>query len=129
MSDMQLLPRFGFSIPTGYRWLYEKNIISLLPDGPFQPWHYLPSEDSFDLSQRWQGGPYQGCLVAFAKRQDCDDLACFAVLEDSAKEVILVHGWTNNGYDVICKYDSFWDWVKAAIDDMAEWCGYEEPSI
>ena len=46
-------------------------------------------------------------------------MACFKVQNNIAKEVFLIHGWTNNGFDFTEKSVKFnQDDIDKAIDDM-----------
>jgi hypothetical protein len=61
-------------------------------------------------------------LLAFAKRQDCDDLACFVVGASGVVQgVALVHGWTANGFELCEEFPDFWAWMKHVMDDIAAW--------
>jgi hypothetical protein len=112
------LPSFNFDVPEGYRWLFDKGVFRFEQDG-LEPWFYLDTSNAFDATQRWPQGPYAGQLLAFARRYDTDDIACFAVVNGSAARIVLIHGWTHEGYSVVHEYETFWDWVKAVIDDIA----------
>jgi hypothetical protein len=114
-------PIFEFEIPIGYKWLIDHGLIGFSANTSLQPWHYLPSRHVFDLNERWPSGPSNTRLVAFAKRQDSDDLACFDVVERKAGCVVLVHGWTSEGYQVERRYQTFWDWLKSVVDDIGKW--------
>jgi hypothetical protein len=118
MSDV---PQFDFETPLGYFWLLERGLIGFEMNSQFQPWHYLPARHVFELTDRWPLGPSRKRLVAFAKRQDNDDLACFEVEAGVARRVLVVHGWTDSGYDVEAELNGFWEWLKLAVDDMQEW--------
>ncbi len=67
-------------------------------------------------------------LLAFARRQDCDDIACFELPSIETPRVILIQGWTRSGeaYDLVASYSNFWDWMKSVIDDIAEWSTRED---
>ena len=114
-------PEFDFEVPRGYVWLLHKGLVGFAPNSPLQPWHYLPGRHVFDLNEKWPSDPSKTRLIAFAKRQDCDDLACFEVVRGRSGRVILVHGWTETGYAVVRVFDGFWEWLKAVVDDVAEW--------
>ena len=115
-------PMFDFPIPPGYRWMLEKGLISF-GSSPLYPWHFLDRMNSFTVDEKW---PHKSGtsdrLVAFARRYDNDDIACFTRIGEVTK-VTVIHGWTPSGYDVISTYDSFWDWVRSVIDDIAELAG------
>lgn len=121
MKKNELAPDFGFSAPREYWWLIERGLIGFYPFSALQPWHYLDSESAFSVNQRWPSGPSKTELFAFAKRQDSDDLACFELEGTKVTAVIVIHGWTSNGYDAVAKYQNFWDWLKSVIDDIREW--------
>ena len=116
-----LIPKFDFATPRGYRWLIERKLVGFEANSAMQPWHYLPIEHTFDLIDRWPSGPGKTRLFAFAKRQDCDDLACFEVHENQATRVVIVHGWTAESYQIDHSYDTIWDWLKSVVDDVAQW--------
>lgn len=118
---MSTTPDFNFRVPTGYRWLIERGLVGDRAHTALQPWHYLPREHVFDVVERWPDGPSTSRLVAFAKRQDSDELACFEVLDEVAGRVVVVHGWTTKGYRLMRSYDNFWDWLKAVVDDIQRW--------
>jgi hypothetical protein len=125
MSDKQDKPNdkkinLDFVRPKGYGWLIERGIIGYEPFGPLQPWHYLEGNKIFCVSDIWPTGPHKGLLISFAKRQDCDDYACFDVEESLVRSIMVIHGWTSSGYDILAIYKSFWEWLKSVIDDIAE---------
>jgi hypothetical protein len=120
MKDSDI-PDFGFELPRGYRWLLDRGLVGFEANSSLQPWHYLPSKHAFDLGERWPSRPGNTRLFAFAKRQDCDDLACFEVVGSRAERIFVVHGWTPGGYEVDRSYQSFWEWLKSVVDDIAEW--------
>jgi hypothetical protein len=65
--------------------------------------------------------------MAFSKRQDCDDLACFVIAADNTVSgVALIHGWTASGYDLRREFDDFWAWLKYVVDDIAGWVSVGE---
>ena len=75
--------------------------------------------EHFKVDEKWKDSKSVGPLIAFARRHDNDDIACF-MPSDGTVKVVLIHGWTPTGYDVVATYDRFWDWIKSAIDDIAE---------
>jgi hypothetical protein len=71
------------------------------------------------MADRWPKTRSAHRLVAFAVRQDNDDIACWVVGRDEpVTEVVLAHGWTPGGYEVRATCSSFWEWLKTVIDDM-----------
>ncbi len=67
-----------------------------------------------DLAERYP----ERHLVPFAKRSDCDDVACFE-LEKPGK-VVIVHDFADPGWESREEYDTFWDWFRSAIDLLIE---------
>ncbi|MBR4400700.1 MAG: hypothetical protein IKT09_03295 [Synergistes sp.] len=55
-------------------------------------------------------------LIPFAKRADCDDVACFELEKPGKIEII--HDFCNPGWEQRGEYDSFWDWFMEAIEEM-----------
>jgi len=57
-------------------------------------------------------------LAPFAKRGDCDDVACFEM--EKPGKVVIVHDFCDPGWECREEYDSFWDWYRAANELMIE---------
>lgn len=55
-------------------------------------------------------------LVPFARRLDCDDLACFE--RSSPGTVVVIHDFASSGWENRKNFSSFEDWFRSAIDDM-----------
>lgn len=121
MSTRDIPPKFDFEPLPGYMWLVDRRLVGFAGFTQLQPWYYVDAGHVMEVRTQWPNGPAKDRLVVFARRQDNDDLACFSVADGKAVEVVLLHGWTSSGYDVLRRYDSFWGWVKAIIDDVAEW--------
>jgi hypothetical protein len=113
-------PVFGFDPPVGYEWLKERKLVGYEPHSQLQPWYYLDAEDVFSVTDEWHDVAYgKGDLIAFARRQDCDDIACFSVRAEKVNAIVTVHGWTPEGYCITDTYESIWNWLKSVIDDIA----------
>lgn len=120
LNTTNLLPNFDFVTPIGYRLLWDRKIIGFNEgNSALDPWYYLDSGNVFDLTRKWPSHSRHGSLIAFARRYDSDDLACFEVNSAEVQRVLVVHGWTDEGYDVVASYENFWVWVKAVVDDIA----------
>lgn len=115
-SKSELLQKY-----TGYRWLIDRGIVGFEPFTALQPWFFEPEERQFFVSEHWPDGPSEAPLLVFARRQDCDDLACLKAGSGNALEVVAIQGWTSGGYEIIETYPTFWEWVKSVIDDVAAW--------
>lgn len=55
-------------------------------------------------------------LIPFAKRCDCDDVACFEIEKPGKVEII--HDFCDPGWEQRGEYDSFWDWLMDAMQEM-----------
>ncbi|HEX4341008.1 MAG TPA: hypothetical protein VH062_34100 [Polyangiaceae bacterium] len=80
-----------------------------------KPWRVMPREEAVarleGLRQR-----YSRKYVPFARRRDNDDVACI----DPARpdEIVIVHDFASEGTESRQRFDSFWDWFRAAVEDM-----------
>jgi hypothetical protein len=81
------------------------------------PWHIMPS-DLAEQRMASMRSRYSKAYVPFARRQDNDDVAC--LVPDEPGGVIVVHDYAAEGSERVATYARFWDWFKAAIDDMIE---------
>ncbi|MCF0123214.1 MAG: hypothetical protein HUJ67_03780 [Ruminiclostridium sp.] len=55
-------------------------------------------------------------LAPFAKRCDCDDVACLEM--EKPRKVEIIHDFCTPGWEQRGEYDSFWDWFMEAIEEM-----------
>ena len=111
---------FGITPPIGYQWLIDKGLVGFDAFTQLQPWYYIKQEEFFWANERWKDVTNERLLV-FARRQDCDDFACFIVGKNNAIEgVALIHGWTEAGFDVVQQFSDFWEWLKQVIQDISE---------
>ncbi len=96
-------------LPEGLLRILKQNLVDLTP------WHVMPRDLALTklrgLRQR-----YSCKYVPFAYRQDNDDLACI----DPARpdEIVIVHDFASQGAELRERYGSFWDWFRAAVEDM-----------
>lgn len=116
------VPQFPFAVPSGYRWLVDRSLAGFGPNSALQPWYLLPRDQAFSVTDRWPKPGDSGPVFAFARRQDSDDLACFVAAEEGrAPEVVVVHGWTPDGYEVVARYVTIWQWLKSVVGDIEAW--------
>lgn len=101
-----------FKYPTSYLKAIELNLVD------FEFW-YLMSKEQIETRISGLMNRYPNRkLVPFARRDDCDDIACFEVEKDS--KVQIIHDFASEGYEQRNEYKDFWDWMKAAIDELIE---------
>ena len=55
-------------------------------------------------------------LIPFARRDDCDDLACFEI--GKSGRVQLIHDFANSGWEQRKEFQDLWKWLEAAVGDM-----------
>jgi hypothetical protein len=120
------------SLPLPLRWVRAHGLEGLTP------WHWIDGDAQRDgLRREYRrevsaGSQPEQDLLPFAARQDCDDIAGFEVADGKTLEVVLVVHltWRGSpevtGFPSVQRYASFWEWLKAAIDDSAEWCSEDE---
>lgn len=115
-------PIFSFTVPTGYRYMIAQDLVGFAPNSKLQPWYFLDHDSVIEVTRKWPEVPYpKGDLIAFARRQDYDELACFCMAKGKTVAIVLIHAWTGSGYTILAEYKSFWDWLKAVIDDISSW--------
>ncbi|MFD1246034.1 hypothetical protein [Paralysiella testudinis] len=119
-----MLKNYLSIIPKGYEWFIDKKLVGFDAFTQLQPWYFVSSEEIFWATESWPDIVNEKLLV-FARRQDNDDLACFSVKDDKVVGIFLIQGWINNGFEVIKKFEDFWEWAKFVIDDIAEWSSLE----
>ena len=100
-----------------YKWIIEHNMVGFEPFTQFQPWYLLPQKVCFWVNKKWSNSISMG-LLAFARRQDNDDFACFNIENGVVKNVYIIHGWTDNGYDIVNSGIDIWDWLHLALNDI-----------
>jgi len=96
-------------LPEGLLRILNNNIVDLTP------WHVLPRELAVkrlrSMRQR-----YTRKYVPFAYRQDNDDMACIDVANPEG--IVIVHDFASEGTELRKRFDTFWDWFRAAVEDM-----------
>jgi len=99
--------------------VYPDGIERLLNQGikDLTPWHMMDREHA---RQKLRGlrERYVRKYVPFASRQDTDDIACLD--PELPGRVFIVHDFASEGYELRQEFESFWDWFRAAIEDMIE---------
>jgi hypothetical protein len=97
--------------------VYPDELRRLLHQGlvDLSPWHMM---DRDAVKQRLHGlrERYKVKYVPFARRQDNDDIACLD--PERPGHVVVVHDFADEGYERRREFDSFWDWLRAAVEDM-----------
>lgn len=82
----------------------------------FEMW-YLMSNEQVDIRVKGLKVRYPSRnLIPFARRDDCDDIACFEI--GKGNRVQIIHDFAGEGFEQRKEYKCFWDWFRDAIDEM-----------
>ncbi|MDP9610900.1 hypothetical protein ACFV4E_37180 [Streptomyces hygroscopicus] len=104
------LPK-GFTYPHIFIRAAESGLTSL------EPWWLLEGDNlrarHTGLQQRFPNR----ALVPFARREDNDDVACWDLNEGN---VCIVHDFSSPGSEQRGSFESFADWLRAALEDFIE---------
>ena len=105
----------GFSYPDEFKRIVLQGLLD------FDPWLILQGER---LRIRFNGikSRYPSReLIPFARREDNDDVACWEV--NKPGKVIIIHDFAKEGYENVQEIDSFWDWLRSALEATIEYDG------
>lgn len=107
----------GSKFLDGYKRVFELGLTNL------EPWYFLDDKE-YQLIEKGINTRYpKRHVIPFARRKDCDDVACFIVKSDShdKENILIIHDYSSAGNEVdkVCK--DFWDWFKLAVAEMIEW--------
>lgn len=86
-----------------------------------QPWYLIRPEKMFDANEVWNSSGSKACLLAFARRQDGDDIACAEISEGVVDEIVVIEGWSSGAYSVLATFGSFDEWLATVRADVEEW--------
>jgi hypothetical protein len=104
-------------LPPGFS--YPRELVRWSETGvrTFEPWRMLHGEQ---LQWRVQGlrERYSDrCLVPFAERSDCDDVAC---VEAMSGDVVIVHDYAEPGFEERARFNTVDQWIRSAVEDFIE---------
>jgi hypothetical protein len=83
-----------------------------------EPWYIMNSTDAQMRIKGMQTRYPQRVLIPFARRGDNDDVACFQM--DKDQEIQIIHDFASVGYEQRRTYTTFWDWFRAAMEEMIQ---------
>jgi hypothetical protein len=105
------LPQW-FKYPDEFIKIVDLGIVNL------KPWYIMEGDTlvqkTIGINQRFPKLE----LVPFAKRDDNDDVACWS--KNNPSQVVVVHDFSEDGWENVETYGIFWDWFKTAVDAMIE---------
>jgi hypothetical protein len=99
----------GLVLPSGLQRIVEQGLVDL------SPWLILPRDQALARFEELRAR-YKKPYVPFARRQDNDDLA--VLVPNAPDRVLVIHDFAEEGWEVEAEYASFWDWFRAAVEDM-----------
>ena len=103
---------YEFTYPEAIYKLLELNLVD------FDVWYLMDKERAREritgLKQRYP----ERRLIPFAKRDDCDDIACFDAMFN--EKVFIIHDFASPGWEQRETFDSVWEWLRYAINVMIE---------
>jgi hypothetical protein len=101
----------AFLPPEGLVRVVEQNLVNLAP------WHIM-GRDLARKRLRSLRERYRTSYVPFAFRQDNDDLA--VLVPETPGRVLTIHDFSAEGAELISEYSTFWDWFRAAVEEMIQ---------
>lgn len=104
----------GLVLPSGYGTVLDLSLVNL------KPWQILRDDDVVALYAGINRMYPARKVIPFARRNDNDDVACF-VIEDNTQQrgqVIVIHTFASEGYEVVARLKTFWTWFRSAVDEM-----------
>ena len=99
-----------YTYPEAFYKLVDLNLVN------FDVWYLLDSESALTHYQGLQVRYPERRLIPFARRDDCDDLACFEI--GKSGRVQLIHDFANSGWEQRKEFQDLWEWLEAAVGDM-----------
>ena len=119
---IQLLDEYerpnSFAYPQAIIKLLELNLIN------FDVWYFMDKESAKIRLAGLQKRYPSRTLIPFARRGDCDDIACFEVGE--GERVFVIHDFASKGYEQREVYENVWEWLKDVVNTMIEFEIMEE---
>ena len=100
--------------------VYPKEFMKLLDLNllDFEFW-YLMTKEQTEIRIKGLRNRYpMRKLVPFARRDDCDDIACFEVGKNG--KVQIIHDFASCGYEQKQEYENFWSWFRSAINELID---------
>lgn len=117
LLDEQQRPN-NFVYPQAIAKLLELNLTN------FDVWYFMDLESVKIRLAGLQKRYPDRQLVPFARRGDCDDIACFEV--DKGDRVFVIHDYASKGYEQREIYENVWEWLKEVVNIMIEFEIMEE---
>lgn len=107
----------GFEYPAAFLRLLNRGVVHL------EPWFVLEGKLLRDRYRGLRERYPTKVLVPFARREDNDDVACWDPGRPNC--IVVVHDFSSPGSEEREMFDSFYDWLRRALEDMIEFDSLE----
>ena len=84
----------------------------------FDVWYFMDKESVRIRLAGLQKRYPERNLIPFARRGDCDDIACFEV--GKGEQVYVTHDFASSGYEQRKIYENVWKWLEDVVETMIE---------
>ena len=85
----------------------------------FDVWYLFERDQALDRYHGLENRYPNRKLIPFAKRDDCDDIACFEIGKKG--KVQLIHDFASPGWEQKGEYNDLWGWLEDAIKEMIDY--------
>lgn len=102
---------------------YSEEFLRIINQGllDFDPWIVLQGAQLRTRFLGMKGRFPDRELVPFARREDNDDVACWD--KNKPGWVVVIHDFSSPGHENKNELDSFWDWLRDALEATIEYDG------
>ncbi|WP_449478391.1 hypothetical protein [Streptomyces abikoensis] len=101
----------GFSYPDGFLRAVDAGLVGL------DPWWLLEGEALRARVDGLRARFPDRRLMPFARREDNDDVACWDLASGTVR---VIHDFTTPGREDRQEFATFYDWLRAAVEDFIE---------
>lgn len=108
----------GMKYPEALRRLVQRGVVHL------EPWFIFRADEAKQRMSSLGTRYPTRTLVPFARREDNDDVACFA--PEYPGKVVIVHDFASPGSEDREVLDNFYSWLRKAVEDMIEFDSLED---
>lgn len=102
----------NFKYPSAFVKAIELNLLD------FDLWYIMNTEQVIKRIEGLEKRYPDRKLIPFARRDDCDDIACFEIGKEN--KVLVIHDFSSSGYEQRKEYIDFWGWLDSAIKEMID---------
>ncbi|MFW7369195.1 hypothetical protein [Vagococcus fluvialis] len=111
-EEKYMIKKYENLYPKGFKKILDLNLID------FDIWFIMESDFASKVELGLKTRYPERNLIPFAKKSDCDDLACFEFNKE--KPIQIIHDFASNGWEQRKELDTIWEWLEIAIEDLIE---------